>query len=700
MVTASILPPAKTQFSDANGDPLAGGSVYFYIPNTLTPKNTWQDPNQMTLNTNPVILDSAGEAIIYGSGQYRQQVYDQYNNLIWDQLTADSISNITGGSNTFTGNNTFTGTNTFGTISANVLSTNSTTARSLAVRFADPENVLDFGADPTGVADSTTAIQAAINQAGIGGNTYLPAGTYFVSATLLLPSNATLMGAGVNSTKIFRTGNYGNTLTIGTNSIPARAARVRDIWFQHGTTYVTGNSSLDHLATNGAHIYVIGSQYTKIENCWLQRLPYQIYFSGGSWQTVERCEFSSTYDYLTPALQEGIANIALAVDATYGNPTSVQILNNEILGSTVVRNVAYVASDRTTTVNNLTDTIGAQFGLLVQGGEDLLVDGNYFGGMSVAEIAVINVTGSACINHRIVNNFFDGISRGEQILYAPSTANLFSLEVTIADNNFVSGFKPIYINENVGTPGPSAYNVTITGNNIDASIATPILLNGCVGFVLADNVISNYNVYNVSLADLNYTSAALINGYSSIGVVSSNIVGGGGNTFSQSSSVNFCYTPIVISGVSNIIENGTVWAGIGLTGTTPQLGLVPTSGVTSVIGVLKGANFNVTTDQAIPINIAYGTKYAITDVWVTNSSLSLTTAVGGVYNAASKGGVAIVAAGQVYSACTSSGAVERCTIAAAGLTNIFTSNPLYLSLTTPQGAAATADIYVRAVILT
>lgn len=86
---ASLLPNGEQTFLDDNGDPLAGGSVYFYIPTTSTPKDTWQDPNQVSLNTNPVVLDSAGRAIIYGSGSYRQVVKDSLGNTIWDQLTAD-----------------------------------------------------------------------------------------------------------------------------------------------------------------------------------------------------------------------------------------------------------------------------------------------------------------------------------------------------------------------------------------------------------------------------------------------------------------------------------------------------------------------------------------------------------------------------------------------------------------------------------
>jgi hypothetical protein len=95
-MTASLLPKAKTQFFDGNGKPLAGGSVYFYIPNTSTFKSTWQDPSQTILNTNPVILDASGEALIWGAGTYRQVVYDVNSNLIWDQLTQDPNSGLTG----------------------------------------------------------------------------------------------------------------------------------------------------------------------------------------------------------------------------------------------------------------------------------------------------------------------------------------------------------------------------------------------------------------------------------------------------------------------------------------------------------------------------------------------------------------------------------------------------------------------------
>lgn len=85
--TVVLLPNGEQQFLDSNGQPMAGGWVYFYVPGTTTPKNTWQDPNGLTLNSDPVQLDGAGRAIIYGSGAYRQVLQDRNHATVWDQFT-------------------------------------------------------------------------------------------------------------------------------------------------------------------------------------------------------------------------------------------------------------------------------------------------------------------------------------------------------------------------------------------------------------------------------------------------------------------------------------------------------------------------------------------------------------------------------------------------------------------------------------
>jgi hypothetical protein len=76
--------------STAINSSLAGGTVGFYIPNTQTFKQTWQDAGEVTLNQNPVPLDQNGCAVVYGAGIYRQILKDSLGNTVWDKLTAST----------------------------------------------------------------------------------------------------------------------------------------------------------------------------------------------------------------------------------------------------------------------------------------------------------------------------------------------------------------------------------------------------------------------------------------------------------------------------------------------------------------------------------------------------------------------------------------------------------------------------------
>lgn len=89
---ATLVPFGKQQFTDASGASLALGTVDFYVPGTTTRKDTWQDAGQTIFNTNPVLLDAGGYAIIYGSGTYRQVVKDVLGNVIWDRVVASDVS--------------------------------------------------------------------------------------------------------------------------------------------------------------------------------------------------------------------------------------------------------------------------------------------------------------------------------------------------------------------------------------------------------------------------------------------------------------------------------------------------------------------------------------------------------------------------------------------------------------------------------
>lgn len=109
------------------------------------------------------------------------------------------------------------------------------------------------------------------------------------------------------------------------------------------------------------------------------------------------------------------------------------------------------------------------------------------------------------------------------------------------------------------------------------------------------------------------------------------------------------------------------------------------------LGRLIGANFNTTNDQPISIN---SNRYVIRRITVDNASTNLTTAAGGFYTAASKGGTNIVANTQVFTALSAGSKFVDCTLLTILTTDVLTVTTLYLSLTVSQGAPATADVFI------
>ena len=82
------------QFFTAAGIPLVGGKLYTYASGTTVPLATYTDATGVFANTNPIILDSRGEAGVWlGPSRYTFKLEDANNNLIW---TADGVGTIQG----------------------------------------------------------------------------------------------------------------------------------------------------------------------------------------------------------------------------------------------------------------------------------------------------------------------------------------------------------------------------------------------------------------------------------------------------------------------------------------------------------------------------------------------------------------------------------------------------------------------------
>jgi hypothetical protein len=144
----------------------------------------------------------------------------------------------------------------------------------------------------------------------------------------------------------------------------------------------------------------------------------------------------------------------------------------------------------------------------------------------------------------------------------------------------------------------------------------------------------------------------------------------------------------IVTSVSNDDVNALHQAGC------VQVGL----GSGGLCGELLGANMNVTTDQPLRWFVPANQYYRLAKITARNLSTTLTgsSAAGGVYTAVSKGGTAVVGAGQAYNTMLATNAtanLDLTLVAGVGTLGEYTNAPLVFSLTTAHGSAATLDLF-------
>jgi len=175
-MSATLSPVPKLQFFDANGAPLVGGKLYSYTAGTTSPLATYVDSAGTTTNTNPVILDSRGEANVWlGAATYKLALYSATNVLIWtvDDIT-DTLAVLAA-----SGGSALVGFLPAGT---------GAVTTTVQTKLRESVSVKDFGADPTASASvNTAAIQAAADYCESTGALLQGApGTYSTNGTITL----------------------------------------------------------------------------------------------------------------------------------------------------------------------------------------------------------------------------------------------------------------------------------------------------------------------------------------------------------------------------------------------------------------------------------------------------------------------------------------------------------------------------------
>jgi hypothetical protein len=198
MATTSLAPTPKLQFFDANGAPLAGGLLYTYAAGTTTPLATYTDSTGVSANTNPIVLDSRGEANVWlGTASYKLALYTSVGVLIW------TVDNLNGGDvATLAQLAASGGSNLVGFLQAGAGAVPTT----VQTKLRQYVSAKDFGAVGDGVADDTAEIQAAVNasqyEVDLVGGTYRITSVITFAESNMTIKNGTLLFDGANTARL------------------------------------------------------------------------------------------------------------------------------------------------------------------------------------------------------------------------------------------------------------------------------------------------------------------------------------------------------------------------------------------------------------------------------------------------------------------------------------------------------------------
>lgn len=167
---APVIP--KFQFCNALGVPMVGGGVQVYLAGTVTPSNTWQNSDLSTLNTNPIVLDSRGECVMWLDSALTYK-FVVSNSLGVEQFTVDNVSGATNS----------------GAVISFIQAGTGAVSRSAQDKMRDFLTPEDFGAEGDGTTDDYSAMLAAfVASAAQNKPVDLRGKTYLIGTALALTS--------------------------------------------------------------------------------------------------------------------------------------------------------------------------------------------------------------------------------------------------------------------------------------------------------------------------------------------------------------------------------------------------------------------------------------------------------------------------------------------------------------------------------
>lgn len=537
-------------------------------------------------------------------------------------------------------------------------------------------SVLDYGADPTGALDSTTAFQNAVNALPRGGVLLIPGSGYNISGTVTIPRGMTICGGSSSSVTL----SAGITATGASNTVfavHASGVTFRDLFISRagsptGNAFDVGtNTTLvnDAAMANGSPL--LNSATANFTSADLGK---NINVTGGASGGGPLLTTISSISSPTQAVLADNCTNASGISgafARYGTLYSDFTLDNCIIYNHAIGANLQTVSEyhirgcRFTTVNCLTinnqtgqgngtsDCIGnifqcqdnSSYGVIFNAGSDVRFGCNKFLGGIYCFYMNWNQSGEG--NLIIADGSMEGFTT-----YAIFITAAAAFQRVLIVGNSISG--PAVSIDNGGGVVPLT-DVAIVANSIRVgSVAgTGISIGQAQQVAITGNVI-DLNTLNVGIALLSNSIACNVSG----------------NVFN-------CATNLTNAGSGNVSDVYPV----------------------SSNAVLKGVNFNsANTDNAIAIPVPNGAVgYLPITTRICNASHDISTATFGLFTAAAGGGTPIIAGGTAITV-TATALGSNNNAMNVGSTNAQTlafapaTTPLYFRVGTAEGAAATADV--------
>lgn len=336
-------------------------------------------------------------------------------------------------------------------------------------------NVVALGAAADGMTDDLDIIQAALDQAGIdgGGTVYLPAGNYFLSNMLIVPSNVTIEGEGEQTVIAYPSGalpginvngwsHFGAIGLIGvTNAV------VRDLAIDFVTNGTHANGVI--LGFNGSGTLTTNSLVERVTIYGTNNHEYLIWNYRGQDNIIRNNTLIGGVVPGTPSEQEGIE--------IYGG-YNILVEGNNLVN--IGANALYAWEDEIP--GSQTDFSDIQFT------NNVVIGGHV--GINVSPVSTAN---NILISGNIISGLAGSNSKG---IYISTTAETQLSDLTIVDNTISdvsalgiwmagrgnAGWQNVVAQSNaisdIGSAGifVTAANAAVVGNTISSTVAQGILV--------------------------------------------------------------------------------------------------------------------------------------------------------------------------------------------------------------------------------